>query len=245
MFKGEGMKKGRKPSIEVGQKYGRWLVLRISHSYQSPSMKFPKWYWRCVCECGVEKDVRAPSLLSGASKSCGCLQKEIIASTHMKHGMGRDASRGRSSYYHMLRRCLDTKEPGYENYGGRGIGVCDRWNPAKCGSFLNFLEDMGERPSKKHSIDRIDVNGDYSPENCRWSCSSDQVFNQRKRVTNRSGRTGVRMDSRRNKWYAEIHVNYKKIWLGYYDTFEEAVSAREEAEISYYGELKPEAFNGE
>jgi len=81
------------------------------------------------------------------------------------------------SWSSMRRRCYDTKRHNYKYYGGRGVKVCDRWNQ----SFLLFLEDMGERPSKSHTIDRIDNNKDYTPDNCKWSTKTEQSMNRRDR----------------------------------------------------------------
>lgn len=120
----------------------------------------------------------------------------------------------------------------YHDYGGRGIRICDRWSGVD--GYSNFLDDMGERPENK-SLDRIDVNGDYEPRNCRWSDYSLQSFNTRKSKNNTSGRTGVSWKKARNKWEAFIGKKGKCIKLGTFNTFEEAVKAREDAELKYFG----------
>jgi hypothetical protein len=130
----------------------------------------------------------------------------------------------------MLGRCYDEREEGYENYGGRGITVCDSWRE----DFRNFIEDMGERP-EKFVLDRIDPDGNYCPENCRWVDRNISSYNTRKASNNTSGRTGVYWFERVGKWVAAIHVKGEQIHLGYFLDFEDAVKAREDAEIKYYG----------
>lgn len=122
----------------------------------------------------------------------------------------------------------------YENYGGRGIKVCDRWN-GKDG-FKNFVKDMGLKPSPEHSLDRIDVNGDYSPENCRWETRSTQNHNQRIRKTNRSGYRGVSWDSRDSKWVANIWKDLTRIYLGCSKDKEQAALYYDCAALQLYGD---------
>ena len=141
----------------------------------------------------------------------------------------------------MVARCYDPKELGYENYGERGITVCDRWLGED--GLYNFCSDMGYC-EKGLTLDRINTNGNYSPENCRWAPRQTQGFNTRKHKTNTSGRTGVYWFDRVGKWTAAIVFNQKQIHLGYFHTFEAAVVAREKAEIHYFGELRPEAREG-
>lgn len=145
---------------KVGDKHGRLTVLEILE-------KGPKCL--CQCSCGVVKLVRIGDLVSGDARSCGCLHKELITTHGGTSGILFRVWEG------MMARCYNTKQTFYSYYGGRGISVCDRWkNSPKA-----FAEDMGERPSSKHTLDRIDNDGDYTPENCRWATWNDQNRNKR------------------------------------------------------------------
>lgn len=124
----------------------------------------------------------------------------------------------------MRQRCNNSKCRVYKFYGGRGIKVCKKWD-----TFKNFLEDMGSRPEGNYSIDRIDVNGDYEPSNCRWTTQKTQVRNRR--CYNKLGYAGIRQKG--NTFQARITVDYKELYLGAFKTVEEAINARKEAEKLY------------
>lgn len=140
------------------------------------------------------------------------------------------------SWKNMIDRCYNPDHKSYPNYGGRGITVCDRWLESDNIGLLNFLEDMGN--SGGLTIERADVNGNYCKENCLWDDRSKQGYNQRIRSTNKSGRTGVRFHDKRGKWVAYITFKNKSRGLGYFNTFEDAVKARESAELEYFGFIK-------
>lgn len=135
----------------------------------------------------------------------------------------------------MRQRCYYEKHDFYHDYGGRGIEVCEEWRQ----SFEQFYEDMGDCPEGM-SIERIDPNGNYCPSNCKWDTNSNQGFNKNIRPTNTSGRTGVCFHTTNLKWCAAITLNYEHYHLGSFDSFEEAVKAREEAELKYFGKIKHE-----
>lgn len=137
---------------------------------------------RCACECGKESIAGAYAVKSGAIKSCGCLTREINQSRKGERRPDWNGYRSPdhpnrntySSWQSMKKRCLDPNSTGYANYGGKGITVCRRWLE----SFLNFVEDMGERPQGT-TIDRWpDREGDYEPSNCRWATGSEQCYNR-------------------------------------------------------------------
>lgn len=154
----------------IGRRFGRLVVLK-----KAPSRNHFN-YWECVCDCGGTKTARGGDLKNGKTKSCGCIQHE---GNRIKHGYSKKKNtKGEYRVWLGLKgRCLRTTNPKYPDYGGRGIKVCDRWL-GKTG-FQNFLSDMGERPSPNHSIDRINNDGNYEPNNCRWATSSQQSKNKR------------------------------------------------------------------
>lgn len=184
--------------------------------------------WRCVCDCGKESNVIGQNLRYGRQKSCGCLDYE----RKTIHGATKNNKRTPeyTTWRAMKSRCYRKNDVEYDNYGGSGVTVCDRW----IHSFENFLEDMGQKPSKKHTIDRIDGRGNYEPNNCRWSTGSAQIVNQRLRNDNTSGHKGISLDKKTSKWHAYLNIEgSKRINIGYFINIEDAINAREQAEFKY------------
>jgi hypothetical protein len=162
----------------VGQRFGRLVV-----SKELPRRKnrqgTPIRRWECACDCGKIIKV-LQSQISGkrAIQSCGCVRAEKLGDFSRTHGFaGRETRPPEYNVWQsMKRRCYSPNDSEYHNYGGRGIEICERWKS----SFVSFYEDMGSRPSDAHSIDRIDVNGNYEPNNCRWATWKEQRANQRR-----------------------------------------------------------------
>lgn len=147
----------------TGMRFGNLIALR----YERPK-------WVCVCDCGTETTANANHLLQRKKKSCGCIRKSVIGGLH-NHGMS--GHRLAHVYEGMISRCYNPKHPAYARYGGRGIVVCERW----LGHPENFIQDMGACPDGM-TLDRINNDGNYDPNNCRWATRLQQGSNQRSNV---------------------------------------------------------------
>jgi len=164
----------------VGARFGRLVVTTREASDRSGSIR-----WSCLCDCSGTIVVRATSLRSGNTKSCGCLVGHRARRGGRKPVHGLAGTREYSSWKQMLARCRDKTHPAFDYYGGRGIEVCERWqnNPTA------FFADMGPRPGDHYSIDRVDNDGNYEPSNCRWATPKEQRANQRRITLHFRGET--------------------------------------------------------
>lgn len=175
------------------------------------------------------------ALLKGQIKSCGCMRKELASKVHTTHGHTRSGKRSLTygSWEAMRKRCLDSSRKDFKSYGALGVVICSRWS-----SFCLFVEDMGERPSKKHSIDRVDPDKGYYKENCKWSTSVEQAINCRKRKNTSSYFKGVSFCSKmlHRPWKCTIQKGRNTTHLGYFKTEEEAAKTYNDAALKLHGD---------
>ncbi len=176
-----------------GNTYGRWTVLDIHHRDAKHA------YYSCRCECGTVKVVRGGSLTTNKppTRSCGCLAKEWTIKNKTVHGRYRTPEN--ITWMAMIQRCENPKHVGYKYYGARGVVICKRWRE----SFEAFFEDMGTKPTPKHSLDRKNPNGNYEKDNCRWATNLQQGENMRSnRLLTFNGKTQCV-----SAWAREVGIN--------------------------------------
>lgn len=189
-----------------GQRFGRLVVVSEAPVKNQQSM------WLCQCDCGEEIVARGNSLRYGHPQSCGCLQREKMALRLTRHG--RCYTKEYRAYINAKSRCENPRATHFESYGGRGIEF-------RFSCFEDFYAELGDRPTPTHSVDRINVDGHYERGNVRWAVKRVQQYNRRPQ----SEHPGV--SKRGNKWRAYRIVDGKQKHLGYFNTIEEAMAARD------------------
>ena len=184
-----------RPVIDLtGRVFGRLTVIERSGSGLPVR-------WRCRCECGNETASFGTNLKAGTARSCGCLRDELVAVRMTKHG--RHDTPEYQAWANAKSRCHNSHAQAFRNYGGRGIVMCDRWRD----DFAAFYADMGERPGHRYTLERIDNDGPYSPDNCRWATYSEQLRNTRQnRVLEFNGKRQPLMD-----WAIETGIAYNTL----------------------------------
>ena len=184
----------------TGQRFVRLTAIKDSGKRTNG-----KILWECVCDCDstIPVYVRSSHLIGGQIQSCGCLQREVASVNATTHGRSRD--RVYAVYRTMLARCSNPKNAKWTDYGGRGIKICRRWRGT--GGFERFLQDMGEPPSNKHTVERKNNYGDYTTRNCIWVLHSLQARNKRNnRYVTFNGVTKLLVE-----WANEVGVSYKEL----------------------------------
>jgi len=184
-----------KPIDMTGQRYGRLSVIEMAgHN------KHRQRLWRCVCDCGETTEVLGFLLRQEQTQSCGCLQREAIGNVNKKHGKSK--SQIWSIHRSMMDRCYLRTSSAFKNYGGRGIAVCKRWH-----DFENFYADMGDKP-KGMTLERVDNDGSYTPDNVRWASYKDQANNRRCNVV-------LEFQGRKQtmqQWSDEMGLKIQTVW---------------------------------
>lgn len=207
-----------KHPIHIGDVFTRWTVLE----------RVPPGKWRCQCACGTIVVVAQHNLNSGGSKSCGCIHHEITRARNTTHGQTRTATY--RIWQAMRTRCHNPNSHKYATYGARGITVCERWRH----SFENFLADMGERPGGL-SLDRIDNDQGYSPENCRWATNAQQMRNRRATVWIVIGGERLTLTDAADKFSIDRKTLRRRIRAG--------LSGDEALAIAPFARIKPTRLN--
>jgi hypothetical protein len=198
-----------------GEKYGKLTVIKFNKMFNGFA------YFDCICDCGEHRTVRSNGLKSGNTKSCGCYSREQASKANFIHG---DANKTDEYviWVAMNGRCYNENNTAYKSYGARGITVCDRWKD----SYENFISDMGRRPTPKHSIDRIENDKGYSPDNCRWATQKEQCRNQR------SNRAVVHIDS--DQVFATITMAAEFIGINYRTLKNQLLRGNKHCKFKYY-----------
>ena len=191
------------PSRYIGKKYNRYTVVKYDHMKKYGKTK--AHFFKCKCDCGNERVVRITTLTSNQSKSCGCLQREVVAKNNKVNVThGRSNTKLYRVYHAMKSRCNDPNHDKYKVYGGRGIRVCEEWE----NSFELFYKWAIANGYKEGvSIDRIDPNGNYEPGNCRWLNQIEQCRNKRNNVVlehNGKKQTAI-------EWAEELGIKHSTI----------------------------------
>lgn len=196
------MKDIKKVHDLTGQKFGRLTVIGLDDRNSR------KTYWVCRCDCGTIKTARSDGLISGRIKSCGCLKKEQDKINLVRNGHNLSGTRLYSIWQGIKARCNNIHSLCYSRYGGRGISVCEEWN----NNFISFYEwAIKNGYSDELTIDRIDNNGNYEPNNCKWSTNQEQCNNRRSNIKITIGNATKTL----KQWCDIFELDYSAIYARY------------------------------
>lgn len=205
----------------TGLKFGRLTVTAFVGRDKHRNL-----VWVCACDCGKECEVVGNALRSGHTRSCGCLRREVTAASKraLKHGLSSHPLY--KTWVNIMNRCYNESTPDYAHYGARGITVCERWHdPA------TFIAEVSPRPTPAHTVDRIDVDGNYEPSNFRWATRQEQARNLR---AHKRPNVGISRH-RDGRFVASIPVDGKRKHLGLFNAIEDAREVRARAEKQFWG----------
>lgn len=184
----------------VGQKYGRLTVIEYAGKFKDGHMSA----WRCKCDCGNEVVVIGRNLKNGNTKSCGCIAKEINKNCDLFKKHGYSGTKLYAVWKGIIQRCFNKNNKEYKNYGGRGITICREWK----NDFVNFYDwAISNGYEEKLTIDRINVNGNYEPSNCRWATTKTQSRNRRNNhyITYRGETKTIK------EWSEALNIDYNAL----------------------------------
>lgn len=181
------------------EKFGRWTVIKKAYPH-----------WQCRCDCGTVSEILPQNLKTGGSKSCGCLRKELLSVSKTRHGHAKK-DRDQRTYIiwsSMRSRCNNPKVKCYSRYGGRGISICEEWNAYE--EFFKWASANGY--SDNLELDRIDNDGNYSPDNCRWVTHKENSMNRRSTVYLN---TGEKLRDAADRLGLPWELIYRRLWRGW------------------------------
>lgn len=232
-----GCKTGQSRIKDItGKHFGKLTAVRFTGDKCSNG----DYLWECQCDCGGTVITSIGRLNSGKTNSCGCLHKESARKKDNYHGLQK--TRAYKAWAKIKERCYNPNDASYKDYGAVGVTMWEGWKD----NFVKFYEDLGESPTKNHSVDRIDANKGYYPDNCRWANQFVQARNRRKKRVTSSNYKGVSFDEQHGKYRAAFRIKYDGVIYGgpiyRYETEEEAAAAYNLATVMTFEGFDPSIY---